>query len=357
MRLDGWISEFGGVQGDYFSRKYYVLHNENFGKNMKEYIRLCHGKDVYQCAYHYETQDYETCQIIGNPYLDFDTEGIESKENWGRLVKEVKYVVNYVESSLAIPAEELQLYFSGSKGFHLIVPHECIGIQPKKDLNEDFKLFAEGIAYIRNGRRAEAVRHGSIDLKIYDRKRLFRIPNTINAKSGRYKVPVTVSQLYSMDYTGIMEWASRPRIPMFRPPHYRAASEEGYVAIINSGIEYENKKNMGQRPRKKRKVGENKPMELLPCAKKLLETGAFKGERNISCFALASSLFQTGLKIDDVYEEIDGWNQRCEEPLPDREIMTTVQSAQSSYESGMYVGCGKYRELDLCMDNCPLANA
>lgn len=356
MEFKNWISEFGGKQGNFFKRKYYVLRNENYETHKNDFVVKCNNIDVYECAYHYENEDIDDCNIIGNPYLDFDIDEF-TESNWNKLVKEVKYVINYIELSMGIPPEELYLYFSGSKGFHLIISHKSIGIEPSKTLNYDFKYFAKGLAYISHGKNRAAAKETTLDLKIYDKKRLFRLPGSINSKSGLYKVPVNIEQLYQYGLKQMLKWASEPRkrtVPI--NPIFRAISKEGYNAIVAAGLEYENRTSvMPKKESRKPELKEGEHLELLPCSKKLLETGALKGTRNQSCFALSNSLFQCGYKLDEVQELISSWNSLCEEPLSQEEILITIQSANRDYENEIYVGCGRYKDLDMCLaDECPL---
>lgn len=359
MDLKGWLSEFGGVQeSGFFTRKHYILHNENFEKNKAAFVRSCNNTDIYECIYHYKDKNVDECEIIGDPYLDFDIDDIDNEEEWKKLVTEIKYVINYIETAMGIAPEELRIYFSGSKGFHVIIPHDIIGLVPSKDLNEQFRFFAMGIAYIYNGKTIKAAVKDPIDTGIYDRRRLFRLPNSINSKSGRYKVPVSIDQLYDLSREEILKWALEPHeeTPQ-QQTRKRSIAAEGYEKIVMAGQELDARKNGKRRCRshhKKMKLQEGERIELLPCTMRLLESGAQKGNRNHSCFALASSLFQAGYKIEEVYEAIEEWNDKCDVPLSDREMHVTVNSACSSYEHGMVVGCGKYRDLDLCDPECKI---
>ena len=348
-----YITEFGGMRNKHFSRNIFYAEDKDFSQNKENFIRSCKNTDVYQCAYSYENQNLDTCKIVGDPYLDFDAEDI--MRGWNKLINEVKYVLNYLETALGTPVEELRTYFSGNKGFHIIVPAKIIGLEPCKDLNTKFKNFATGMAFIRNGKNVDKTVKDLLDLRIYDRRRLFRIPNSINSKSGRYKVPVTIEQIYDFSYSQMIDWATSPREEVFAPPRFRAIAAEGFQEIIETGKDFESLKNGCVRNRKKkRNLPPNKTLELLPCAQKLLESSVSKGSRNNSCFALTSSLFQAGYEINHVYEIIDAWNDNNEEPLSDQELATTINSAAMSYEKDMYVGCGMYRDLDLCVNTCKL---
>lgn len=355
MKLDGWISEFGGKDSKgYFHRKSYYVHDENFVDNRRRYIRKLNNTDVYQCAYHYETTDYENCAIIGEPYLDFDIDDIE--KNYKKLVRAVKYSINYIQNNMGIPAEELRIYFSGHKGFHVVIPGECIGIMPSQNLNEEFKYFAMGIAYLSCGKNASAIPQSAVDLGIYDRKRLFRLVNSVNSKSGLFKVPISIDQLYEYSYEEMKAWAKSPRLFRPQPPTFRSKAVTGYVEIVETGMEYESERDGVHKKHKKRNITlkEGERLPLLPCAQYLLEHGAIKGTRNHSCFALASSILQAGYTTEEVYDMIEEWNDRNEEPLAEREVEVTVSSAIAAFDSGKGVGCGKYKELDYCQSDCKL---
>nr|DAK26552.1 MAG TPA: Primase 1 (PriCT 1) [Caudoviricetes sp.] len=347
-------TEFGGILNKHFTRNIFYSKDNNFVQNKENFIRSCRNRDVYQCAYNYEDQNIETCRIIGDPYLDFDAEDIS--RDWDRLVSEVKYVLNYLETALGTPVEEFRTYFSGNKGFHIIIPALTVGLKPARDLNTQFKYFATGMAFIRNGKNIPKTIQDLLDLRIYDRRRLFRVPNTVNSKSGRYKVPVTIDQIYSYSYSEMIQWAKEKREENFAAPRFRAIAAEGFSQIIQTGKEFEilREGRQSRKECKKRKLSAGKILELLPCAQRLLESSIPKGSRNSSCFALSSSLFQAGYKMDNVYQIIEEWNNNNEEPLSDKEIATTINSASLSYEKDMYVGCGAYRELDLCVDTCKL---
>lgn len=357
MNYNGWIAEFGGKSSEgFFRRNIYCLHDESYLSNKWSFIKECQNTDVYECAYKYEDTNYGTCRMIGEPYLDFDIDDIEDEHNYRRLVRAVKYAINYIENAMAIPAEQLRLYFSGKKGFHVIIPGEIVGIEPSEKLNEDFKHFALGMAFLQCGRDVAKTAKTLLDTGIYDRKRLFRIVNSINSKSNLRKVPISIDQLYDFSYEDIKEWASKSHTLLPKANSFNMKAKRGYETIMEVGREYIMLRDgvTKRHSNRKIKLKEGELLELLPCTKNLLETGAIKGSRNHALFALASSLAQSGYKPDDIYQMADEWNSRNEEPLAEREIQTTVNSAINSYESGMTVGCGKYKDLGYCQDNCKL---
>lgn len=350
MSTNEWIAEFGGIRNGYFARNHFV--SRDFEKNKSDFIKSCGNIDVYQSAYYYANKDIDSCEIIGSPYLDFDGD-IETLDGWKKLTGEIKYVINYLEMELTISADELRIYFSGSKGFHIVIPEKLVGLKPAKNLNISFSYFAKGMAFIRTGKKIQVALKDLLDFRIYDRRRLFRIPNSINSKLGLYKVPVTIDQIYSFSLEQMLEWASKPREVSYPPIRFRSTVLEGFNKIVEVGKDFEALKE-GKVRKKKRKVLDGEVRDLLPCAQNLLEKGVEKGRRNNSCFALSSSLLQTGHSLEEVYDMLSDWNDKNEESLSEKELTVTINSAVTSFEKGMTVGCGMYRDLDLCLNNCRL---
>ena len=176
------------------------------------------------------------------------------------------------------------------------------------------------------------------------------MPNTINYKTGLYKVYVPYDQLIDMTYDELKTYASEPI--EINLPQYKL--NEKAKESFNNLIERLDKKD-------REKININvakqyiKRKELLPCVKYILQNGSPNGQRNNSTIALANSLFQIGYKEDEVNEIIITWNEtKNEEPLPDREIKATIKSAYNNSIQNIYYGCSSFRELDVCVKGCPI---
>ena len=95
----------------------------------------------------------------------------------------------------------IRCWFSGSKGFHICLSAALFGYWPAD-------------ALLAGRLRDLAVRLAGgieIDAGIYDVNRLWRIPNTINSKSGLYKIPLTPAEVVSCSAADIAEMAREPR--------------------------------------------------------------------------------------------------------------------------------------------------
>ena len=336
--LDGFITEFGGKRDKWFHRKEYYKRDETFADKLDAFISSHNNTDVYYCVYNYENEDIDHCKMLGSPYLDFDTD-IESEDAFDEVRKEVRMAMNYFVTYWKVPIGMIEVYFSGNKGFHLVIPYQVLGLKPDAELNMKFKQVAQLVIKQCNAKH--------IDTGIYDRKRLFRIPNTINAKSGLYKVPMTYEQLETMNLDDVIEWASIPRDFPFETPALSLKSAMHYKAMFKKKP-VEKKKKAFQIPQKRKR--------LLPCVVEILKNGAEKGQRNNTTVALASSLMQSGIPRDETEDIILDWNQSNDEPLKESEISITVSSAYRTLCNGMGYGCQKFKDLGYCIDTCKIAN-
>lgn len=92
-----------------------------------------------------------------------------------------------------INPESTEIYFSGMKGFTLILNLKDL-ITPEQALNAAQTLAGD---------------LASFDTKIYDPQRILRIPGTKHQKSGLYKVPLTLSQLQELSTDSIRARATK----------------------------------------------------------------------------------------------------------------------------------------------------
>ncbi len=93
------------------------------------------------------------------------------------------------------------VFFSGSKGFHVGVPTSLWAPEPSDRFHRYCRQLATMIATECGG---------SIDEGVYDRVRAFRAPNSTHPKTGLHKRYLTISQLYGLDASGVVELAQQP---------------------------------------------------------------------------------------------------------------------------------------------------
>ena len=327
------IVEYGGVQNNTFRRNI-------FGKQNDENIINSFESDTYCTIYKYDNENIDSCNFIAPLYLDLDIDNIE--EDYNKLIRDLKILVHKLVTEFHVEQNDIQIYFSGSKGFHLIISENIFGFEPGRTLNKDLKKVA---VYLKAYTLTKC-----IDTKIYDYKRLFRINNTINSKTGLYKVRISYDDLIDMSYNDLIEYASKPKDIEPDEYLYNDKANESFASLIE-------KLNKRDREKINIQIAKEyiKKKELLPCVKYILQNGSPNGQRNNSTIALANSLFQVGYNQDEVIEIITTWNEtKNEEPLPDREIRATIKSAYNNSKQNIYYGCSSFRELDVCVKGCPI---
>lgn len=104
-----------------------------------------------------------------------------------------------------VPLDALRIYFSGAKGFHLEIPHTLFGgFEPSDQLH----VWERSAAL-------ELMNGIPFDSAVYDKLRLWRLPNTLNAKGQRYKVQLSLVEVrgLSMGEILVLAEAPRPRLP------------------------------------------------------------------------------------------------------------------------------------------------
>lgn len=327
------IVEYGGIKNNTFCRNIFSTDND-------QSIIDTFERDIYKTIYRYENKSIDTCNFVSPLYLDLDIDNIE--ENYDKLIRDLKILIHKLMSEFYLEMDDIQIYFSGSKGFHIIISENIFGFVPNRTINKDLKKIA---TYLKAYTLTKC-----IDTKIYDYKRLFRIPNTINSKTNLYKVYIPYNELINMKYNDLVKYASSIKEYELKKYKYNEKAAISFNNLID-------KINKREREKTNIKVAKEyiKKKELLPCVKYILQNGSTNGQRNNTTIALANSLFQIGYTKKEVTEIIELWNDtKNEEPLPLKEITITIKSAYNNSKNNIFYGCSSFRELDVCVKGCPI---
>lgn len=138
---------------------------------------------------------YHANQII----IDFDNQDQEQSRQ--SAIKFIQRLLGY-----GCTPDNLRIYFSGGKGFHISMPDKLFGgINPAKDLPYKIGSYVELLT-------AELP---DIDRGIYNPNRIIRLANSRH-KSGFYKIPISAKELFDLHIDEIKKLAEQPR-PDFTP--------------------------------------------------------------------------------------------------------------------------------------------
>ncbi len=229
----------------------------------------------------------------------------------------------------AIDPNALQVYFSGAKGFHLMLDARVFGkLLPSKNLPPIFDSMRRHLAQ----ELPQPVRE-TVDLTIKDRVRLLRLPNTVHEKSKLNKVILSLDELKGMTAEEIRAHARSRR-------DLALTDETGFLSRVAVG-ENREAARFYQRIRRQVKTVTRKPFAYrfhrpvdlarieFPCAgaQAIWQSHIEPGQRNNCAIRLASELRLLGLSANETREKLLEWNERNDIELPLEELNAVVRSA------------------------------
>ena len=193
-----------------YSHKEYAKNSPDnrgiFGTKPDE-ERLIGKKDCYKSVFdhsvnflrHFETNNNSTAGYNGKVRfsflaIDFDSHDLNESLNWTR------DLIRKLQEEYDVDTKQLRYYFSGNKGFHVEIPSWMIDVEhkPSSQYPQIFKAMVQ-----------ELTEHA--DLSLYQTIRLYRINNTINSKTGFYKIELSQDELVSLSIEDIKELAKKYR--------------------------------------------------------------------------------------------------------------------------------------------------
>lgn len=329
-----WYIECGGMYDinsqRIFGRKVFIKPSELNTTVKKRFDNI----DVYSTNFLYNEEDQNASDLIGPLYIDLDGD-IHDEESYDKVKQDTLTAISYLSTNLKVPREYIRIYFSGNKGFHVIVPHTVFGIAPCKNLNDKYKMIALDIKNYSLNK--------TIDTRIYDKKRLIRLPHSINGKTGLYKVPLSEEVLRASTYASMKLYASKDRT----------------IKYIETKTVEDARRAFDETTKIKPKIKKplntsyiNPNYEIPLCIKYIYAKGSAQGARNNTLVILASSLLQKGMELEECIDTLVEWDEEKNEPsMGANEVETTVRSAYRNLADGRRYGCASVSEIGMCVGN------
>lgn len=328
--------EFGAMKNGYFKREELSLIDQ---KKINALIKYYNNTDVYKGCYYRNNE-----KLMGDFYLDFDADITD--DNYNNFKQYVIDVYKAIQSDFLLKDEHMKLYYSGAKGFHLIIPAHNIGFAVMENLNEAYKKIAMYYKLICP----------FVDTKIYDSRRVLRLPNSINSKTNLYKVEISFNELILNDFHSLKMLALNPReqTPISYVSKNDCAKNKSQEII--SLITKQEKKLYSQQKKVFNKSFSEQDV-IFPCIYKMIETVHDKGSRNEILIIIASHFFQKGISFEEAIEFFYKWNvDHFNPPLQNKEIYITVKSALAQFENNRKYGCKSILQLGYCDFNCSFSS-
>lgn len=193
-------------------------------------------------------------------------------------------------------------YFSGCKGFHILVPQALFGWEPSEHLPLAFRILVEDLF---------GAKKLPLDMALYEPVRLLRLTNTRHGKTGLFKIPLTVDELRESDIDGLRALAERPRegIPRRQPSGAHPGLQQRWKSALH-------------RAQRSGPTGGTPPTEL---AQRVRE-GMGPGNRHPTLASIAGHLIARGVDRTLALELLLCVNAvRCQPPKPEQEIYQLVE--------------------------------
>ena len=106
--------------------------------------------------------------------FDFDGDGKVQKQ----LQQAVYDFVQFIYLEYDVPVNSIKVYYSGRKGFHVLIPSKLLRLQPRYSLERYIRVLAESLV---KGFAVEPY----LDSGLYNTNSLIRLPNSVNYKSDK----------------------------------------------------------------------------------------------------------------------------------------------------------------------------
>lgn len=311
-------------------------------------------EDVHKSIFRYDKKIREYARKQGNTtknyrgqayadYLPIEIDG-DTLEESGKVAQEVLSVVH---EQLEITREAYSLYYSGNRGYHILLPVTLFGeVEPTSKFHEYLSDLAismlEDTDLVGYQDEHNAWRSSSVDLGVFAPQHMLRIPNTVHESSGLFKAPIVPDMLSRPKE--VRDRAGEPR-PIVRPEPEKSKKAEKIGQLARERLQNDEAKSNA-------KSGSFNPEEVAKQAMNrgafgpgsgryaaqhqqyldILEAGMVDGElrggqtgRRKALLKLVGHFKYMGFPKDEATAILELWNKCNEEPLDDQRFYETIR--------------------------------
>ena len=219
------------------------------------------------------TKDYQG--VTSSPWLWFDIDATDLNV----AINDARKLATGLVERYGLAGDELLIFFSGAKGFHIGLPTSLWTAEPSVKYNVFCRKLAESIA------EQAGV---NIDEGIYDKVRAFRAPNTKHPKTGLYKRRLTLDELSKLEPAGIAGLATTPE--PFELPSFPGPSQQAITDWDNATLAFQ-MQEAAAKAIHRRSVD---PCKLNRTTLQFIREGAAIGDRHRGLFSAAANLAELG---------------------------------------------------------------
>ena len=151
-----------------------------------------------------------------SPWLWFD---IDRENDINAALSDTRRLAAFMSERYRLDGDEMLIFYSGSKGFHVGVPTSLFNAAASAQFNGVCKRVAEAIAS-----QANII----IDRGVYDKVRPFRAPNSRHPKTGRHKRRLAYDELLGLSIEAVIRLSENPsefEVPDMPPVNDQAVAD------------------------------------------------------------------------------------------------------------------------------------
>lgn len=250
-------------------------------------------------------EDYKGLHTANEIIFDFDSNDLL------RAQTDAKRFITELIMTYDIPLDNIGIFFSGKKGFHITLPIGLLGdVKPSEDFHLKYKEFIKSVI---------GDRYETADLSIYNPMRLIRIQNTKHGESGLYKIPLSFNELNGFSPQEIKTIARNPK-----PDDYNWIEAQVEVnpnkvlqAVWDTVELTEEKKSPSER------MESNSFINAL--------TGSKEGGRHEQITKIAGFLIDRDIQYAESLALLKLWNLKNNPPLSDERLEKDLKGVYKSY--------------------------
>ena len=215
-----------------------------------------------------------TAGYAGPTWAEWVAFDIDVAGNIAEALTQARRLAAWLVARFKIEPDDVMIFYSGSKGFHILLRSSLWDGHPAKEFHKFARQFAEVLAANADVR---------IDTGVYARVNLLRAPNSPHKKTGRFKVQLTFDELQTLTPAEIYEIAAAPRAGWI-PDHTPYAPEAAECWAESCRLVDDD-----QTATKERRASGSKSGKLNPTTWAFLMDGSFIGDRHRELFSCAAN--------------------------------------------------------------------
>lgn len=278
-------------------------------------------------------------QYLAPLWFDFD-----SDDDLQLSLEDTRRVAKFFHTHLEIDKQCIRIFYSGKKGFHIIIPPEVVNIEPSTVTHKVCKLIAQSL---KSRLALNDKQMTTIDLTVYNNRRMLRLPNSIHQTTKLHKICLFYDELFDLTCDDIRRLAKKEK----ELTKYDITVSKKAASFVAFYVEQ-------QKVLEKTRSLTSDNTEFLftkdaypVCVKNIIETGWKKdGDRNVATINLACFFKEAGYTVNEAINFLVDWVDKFTSATTKYEKQLRTQSTKNVchlvYSTDEYnFGCAMIRSL------------